>query len=163
MTRLLILGLDGATFDLVHPWVREGLLPTFAGLLTEGAWGPLRSVPNMNTAPAWTTFMTGKNPGKHGVFWFAEEGERPGEVRFVSAADRQATSLWRLLSDGGRKVAVVNVPLTYPAEPVNGFMVSGFDAPSTASPGFSRPVDLIHELERQCGRYILHADRKSVV
>ena len=88
MARLLVLGLDGATFDLMLPWAKDGTLPTFSKVLGEGVWGYLDSVPNMNTAPAWTTFMTGKNPGKHGVFWFAEQGEGgPAEVKFVTAAE----------------------------------------------------------------------------
>ncbi|CAN5583031.1 alkaline phosphatase family protein [soil metagenome] len=155
--RLVIVGMDGATFDLINPWVQQGRLPTFARLLEEGAYSPLESVPNMNTAPAWTTFMTGKNPGKHGIFWFAEEGDEAGTVRFVTAADRKAVSVWRLLSDQGRRVGVVNVPLTYPAEPVNGVMVAGFDAPSTSSRNFSFPADAIADLERRCGTYNVHA------
>lgn len=157
LEKILILGLDGATFDLIKPWVEAGYLPTFAKLLREGACAPLRSVPNMNTAPAWTTFMTGKNPGKHGVYWFAEEGDTTGTVRFVNAADRKAQSIWNLLSSGGRTVAAINVPLTFPAEQVNGLMLAGFDAPSTASEGFSYPPGLIEDVEKQCGRYILHA------
>ena len=158
MPRLLILGLDGATFDLMLPWVEDGTLPTFSRVLERGAWGYLDSVPNMNTAPAWTTFMTGKNPGKHGIFWFAEQGEAgPAEVKFMTAADRDAVSLWRFLSDAGRRVLVVNVPLTYPAEAVNGVMLAGFDAPSTKSRAFSSPEGLIDRLEAECGPYILHA------
>jgi predicted AlkP superfamily phosphohydrolase/phosphomutase len=157
VNRLLILGLDGATFDLIRPWAEQGRLPAFATMLDEGACGSLRSVPNMNTAPAWTTFMTGKNPGKHGVFWFAEQGGDAGRVRFVTAADRHGASLWRLLSDADHRVAIVNVPLTYPAEQVNGVLVAGFDAPSTRSPSFSQPAGLIDELERECGPYVLHA------
>jgi predicted AlkP superfamily phosphohydrolase/phosphomutase len=157
MKRLVVVGMDGATFDLILPWVEEGRLPAFAGLLEKGASGDLASVPNMNTAPAWTTFMTGKNPGKHGIFWFAEEGDAAGTVRFVTAADRKAVSIWRLLSDQGHRVGVMNVPLTYPAEPVNGVLVAGFDAPSTASRNFSHPEDAIAELERRCGTYNVHA------
>jgi predicted AlkP superfamily phosphohydrolase/phosphomutase len=158
MARLLVLGLDGATFDLMLPWAKDGTLPTFSKVLGEGVWGYLDSVPNMNTAPAWTTFMTGKNPGKHGVFWFAEQGEGgPAEVKFVTAADRDAVSIWRLLSDAGRRVVVVNGPLTYPAEQVNGVMLAGFDAPSVKSSSFSYPEGLIDRLEDECGPYILHA------
>lgn len=158
MNRLLILGLDGATFDLILPWVQEGKLPTFARLLDGGSWGPLASVPNMNTAPAWTTFMTGKNPGKHGIYWFAEQNEGDARsVRFMTAADRTAPSIWRLLSDAGHKLVVVNVPLTYPAEEVNGVLVAGFDAPSTASRGFTYPSEVIQEIESGCGPYVLHA------
>jgi predicted AlkP superfamily phosphohydrolase/phosphomutase len=155
--RLLILGLDGGTFDLLRPWAEEGRLPTFDRVLREGSWSYLRSVPNINTAPAWTTFMTGKNPGKHGIYWFTEEAEDAGKVRFVTAADRRATSLWRLLSDAGREVCVVNVPLTYPAEPVNGVLVAGFDAPSVSSPCFSYPESAIGELQRATGEYLLNA------
>ena len=157
MNRLVVLGLDGATFDLILPWAEQGHLPAFARLLKNGAYADLESVPNMNTAPAWTTFMTGKNPGKHGIFWFAEEGEEAGTVRFVTAADRKAVSIWRLLSDARRRVGVMNVPLTYPAEAVNGVMVAGFDAPSTSSSNFSYPPDAIAELERRCGTYNVHA------
>jgi predicted AlkP superfamily phosphohydrolase/phosphomutase len=157
MTRLLVLGLDGATFDLLLPWAEQGRLPTFARLLAGGTAAELRSVPNMNTAPAWTTFMTGKNPGKHGIFWFAEEGDKPGTVRFVNGADRRADTIWQLLSAAGRRVASVNVPLTFPAEKVNGVQLCGFDAPSTASTGFSHPPEAITELEAQGGIYVLHA------
>lgn len=157
LNKILILGLDGATFDLIKPWANEGRLPTFARLLNEGTCAALRSVPNMNTAPAWTTFMTGKNPGKHGVYWFAEEGESSGTIRFVNAADRKAQSLWSLLSTGGRQLVVINVPLTYPVEQIRGLMMAGFDAPSAASEGFSHPPELIEEVEKHTGRYLLHA------
>jgi predicted AlkP superfamily phosphohydrolase/phosphomutase len=157
VTRLIVLGLDGATFDLMLPWAEQGVLPTFAKLLEGGTAAELRSVPNMNTAPAWTTFMTGKNPGKHGIFWFAEEGDKPGTVRFVNGGDRRATTIWRLLSDAGKRVASVNVPLTFPAEHINGIQLCGFDAPSTASNGFSHPPTAITDLEREVGDYILHA------
>jgi predicted AlkP superfamily phosphohydrolase/phosphomutase len=157
MARLFILGLDGGTLDLILPWARNGRLPHFARLLEGGSWGPLKSVPNMNTAPAWSSFMTGVNPGKHGVFWFAEEGEDPGTVRFVNAADRRAPTLWRLLSDAGKRVGVVNVPLTFPVEQVNGVMIAGFDAPSTSSDGFSHPPGLLEEIQKRTGPYLMHA------
>jgi predicted AlkP superfamily phosphohydrolase/phosphomutase len=78
-------------------------------------------------------------------------------VKFVTAADRDAVSIWRLLSDAGRRLVVVNVPLTYPAEQVNGVMLAGFDAPSIKSSAFSQPAGLIDRLEDECGPYMLHA------
>ncbi|MFN2489110.1 MAG: alkaline phosphatase family protein [Actinomycetota bacterium] len=155
--RLLILGLDGGTFDLIRPWVEQGRMPTFARIMREGSWCNLKSVPNINTAPAWTSFMTGKNPGKHGIFWFAEEGDEVGEVRFVTAADRRSTTLWRLLSDGGHKLCVMNVPLTYPVEQIDGVMVAGFDAPSVASRNFTHPEGLMTEVQAATGAYRLNA------
>jgi predicted AlkP superfamily phosphohydrolase/phosphomutase len=152
--RTLIIGLDGATFDLVQPWAEAGLLPTFARLMKEGAWGNLRSTMPPITAPAWSSFITGKNPGKHGLIDFVFR--RPGsyDVSPVNASLRQGRSLWSLLSEGGKKVVVVNVPLTYPPEPVNGYLISGLLTPSERSE-FTYPPELADTL-RDAG-YRIHA------
>lgn len=68
--RVMVIGLDGATLDLVRPWAESGYLPTFARLMKEGASGQLRSTTPPVTGPAWSSFATGKNPGKHGFFDF---------------------------------------------------------------------------------------------
>ena len=68
MSRVFIVGWDGATFDLIKPWVAEGKLPHIAEVLENGAHGLLRSTLPPMTFPAWTSFMTGKNPAKHGIF-----------------------------------------------------------------------------------------------
>jgi len=143
--RTLIVGLDGGTFDLVQPWAEAGLLPTFGRLMKEGVWGHLRSTMPPITAPAWSSFITGKNPGKHGLIDFVFR--RPGsyDVSPVNASLRQGRSLWSLLSDGGKRVVVVNVPLTYPPEPVNGCLVSGLLTPSERS-NFTYPPELADTL-----------------
>ena len=70
MNRLLVIGLDGATLDLVRPWAAQGHLPHLAKLIAEGTHGPLESTLPPVTSPAWPSFVTGKNPGRHGVFDF---------------------------------------------------------------------------------------------
>ncbi len=138
--KLLIIGLDGATFDLLKPWATGGALPTFARWLRAGAHGRLRSLPN-DTAPAWAICATGLNPGKHGVFhefgWSADRRT----LRATQGADRHGQSFWRIASSAGRRVLVVNVPFSYPAEPVNGLMLAGVDTPREDAPGFSHPPD----------------------
>ena len=91
--RILIVGLDGATFDLIDPWVGAGELPHLAGLLKRGARGRLASTRPSATFPAWTTLMTGVNPGQHGVFDFAQR--RPGayEITFVNSTYRRWPSV----------------------------------------------------------------------
>ena len=74
--RLLVIGLDGVGFDLVAPWVEAGKLPGLGRLLDEGAQGPLLSTIPPLTGPAWTSFQTGVNPGKHGIFGWTKR--RPG-------------------------------------------------------------------------------------
>ncbi len=70
--RVFIIGLDSATWDLINPWIQQGLLPNLAKLVEGGASGRLQSAIPPLTPPAWTSFMTGKNPGKHGIFHFLE-------------------------------------------------------------------------------------------
>ena len=128
MGRVFIVGWDGATFDLIEPWVAEGKLPNIAEVLRNGAHGELRSTLPPMTFPAWSSFMTGKNPAKHGIYDFTRQ--RPGtyDLEFVNGGQRKAASFWKLLSDAGRKVISISVPCTYPPEKVDGVMLSGFDA-----------------------------------
>ncbi|MCB0232575.1 MAG: alkaline phosphatase family protein, partial [Anaerolineae bacterium] len=153
--RLLIIGLDGATFDLIRPWATAGKLPNIARLMRGGSSAPLRSVPNQNSAPAWSSFATGKNPGKHGIFYFDERIEGTYNKRYLNGGFRQGESWWSLASQAGKVVGVVNVPMSYPAEKVNGVMLAGLDAPGVDSPGFSHPPELIDELQQNVGDYII--------
>ena len=152
--RLLIVGLDAATFDLICPWIAEGKLPNLAALMKNGAWGRLASILPPITPPAWTSFMTGKNPGKHGIFHFL--GARPGtyKLSYLNAASRRAKTIWRMLSDAGYTVGTMNVPFTYPPEHLNGFQISGMDTPSEKSP-FIYPPELRSELVNLLGRFQL--------
>jgi predicted AlkP superfamily phosphohydrolase/phosphomutase len=140
---------------LIEAWAAQGHLPAFARLMEEGVFGPLASVPNMRSAAAWTSFMTGRNPGKHGIYEFYEYAADRQRVRFLKGGDRDGATVWGLLSAAGRKVGVINVPMTYPAERVNGFLIAGLDAPGRKSPGFVHPPELLAELEERFGEYIL--------
>jgi len=155
--KVLVVGLDGATFDLIKPWAADGSLPTFNRLLREGAHGTLRSTVPPMTSPAWTSFATGTNPGQHGLYdWIARE---PGSYRFspVTALDGRAPTIYTLLSQAGRRVCVLNVPMTYPPAPVNGVMVSGMPAPSTHNT-ITYPSSLYQEILQAVGDYILYPD-----
>ncbi len=152
--QLLVIGLDGATFDLVAPWAAAGELPALARLMAAGTWGRLRSTLPPATFPAWTSLVTGVNPGRHGVLDFVERVPGTFRVRFVNGSGRRTPALWTRLSAAGRRVAVLNVPATYPPEPVNGVMVSGFDSPvTTAVDGsFVFPRAFHAEMRRLVGR-----------
>jgi predicted AlkP superfamily phosphohydrolase/phosphomutase len=152
--RLLVIGLDGATFDVVSPWAAAGELPVLARLMAGGAWGPLRSTVPPATFPAWTSLVTGVNPGRHGVLDFVERIPGTFRVRFVNGSRRRTPALWTRLSAAGCRVAVLSVPATYPPEPVNGVMVSGFDSPVTAGVdgSFVYPRAFHAEMRRLVGR-----------
>ena len=154
MSRVLVIGLDGATFDLIDPWIKEGKLPTLADCLKEGTRSTLLSTPLSNSAQAWSSFITGKNPGKHGIYDFFETRQDSYGVQFLNASFRKGKSLWRLVSDVGKKVGVMNVPMTYPAEAVNGVFLSGLDSPGIDS-NFAHPRGLMEEINQHVGGYIL--------
>jgi predicted AlkP superfamily phosphohydrolase/phosphomutase len=143
---VLVLGLDGATFDLMLPWIEQGRLPCLGKLLQDGAWSRLRSTIPPITPCAWSSFMTGKNPGKHGLFDFWEPLPGEKQFRFTNASSRHAESLWSYLSRNGRRVGVMNVPMTYPPESVNGYLISGLDTPDDHS-RYIYPEEARQELE----------------
>ncbi len=156
--RVMVIGLDGATFDLMRPWLAEGKLPTIARLMREGASGEMTSVPNMNSGAAWATFATGLNPGKHGVYWLVEYKPNSYELQPTNALSRHGETIWARLSRRGKRVAVLNVPITWPAEPVNGVLVAGWDCPGVRSRGFTYPPEFAQELLRACdGEFIITA------
>lgn len=150
--KVLVLGIDGGEWSLIEPWAAEGRLPHLARLMARGTRGKLRSSFPPMTAAAWTSFATGKEPAKHGIFDFYELAPNSYRIRYTNARARRAPSLWRLLSDAGKTVCVVNVPMTYPPEEVNGCLIAGMDAPGTQS-RFTYPPDLYAELKKQVGDY----------
>jgi len=158
MNRLIIFGVDGGTLEIVRPLCERGQLPNFQRLLSNGVSGELASTFPPMTFPAFTTFMTGKNPGGHGVFDFFERAPDRYGVRFVNAESRRSRSIWRMLSDAGRRVAVIGFPVTYPPERINGIMISGFDAPgigATADRTCFWPREFYDELRSRVGDYII--------
>ena len=157
-TKTVVIGLDALTPRLVSKWVDEGRLPNIARFAAEGAWGTLNSVPNRNSAAAWSSMITGLNPGKHGIFWFTEEIPEDYTYRFINASHRHGKTMWRVLSDEGKRVIVINVPLTFPAEEVNGITVAGLDAPTIDHPRFTHPPGYRDELVRSAGgEYTIHS------
>ena len=149
----LIVGLDGATLDLVEPWVDEGVLPNLAALMRDGAWGRLTVPMPPVTFPSWTSFTTGVNPGRHGIFDFTRRESGSYRVRFVNSTFRKAPTIWSLLSQAGMRVCSLGIPGSYPPEPVNGYMLSGFDTPVTtrADASFAYPPSLADDVERMGG------------
>ncbi|MCI4626023.1 MAG: alkaline phosphatase family protein [Candidatus Magnetoovum sp. WYHC-5] len=148
-----VLGLDGATLDIIKPMVEAGKLPAFSMMMSTGVWGELESTVLPVTPPAWSSFMTGKNPGKHGVYGFFETMLDSYETSFVTSHSIKAKKIWDYF-DKDKKIALVDIPLTYPPQQVNGCMISGMPVPSKESI-FTFPPDLHTELIAQIGPYMI--------
>lgn len=143
--RLIVLGWDSATFDVIDPLIEKGRLPNLSSLLGRGWRAPLRSTWPAMTDCAWTCAFTGRNPGGHGIFgsWYRAPGEY--RCRYFSSRDRRAPALWEMTTEVGH--LVWNVPMSFPAAPVDGVMVAGYGAPPGAR--FCEPDWLQDELARR--------------
>jgi len=146
MTKALVIVLDGATLDLLEPWMAAGELPLLARLFRQGSGGVLLSTVPWATPTAFASFATGTNPGKHGVYDFGRLIGQ-GYTAFVptNRANVRGQTLWRILSDAGLTVGVVNMPMTYPAEKIDGFVIAGIPYPGK-SPHICYPPGLLDEL-----------------
>jgi predicted AlkP superfamily phosphohydrolase/phosphomutase len=117
----------------------------------------------MNSAPAWSTIATGVEPGRHGIFYFDERAPGSYGRRIINADRRAAVSLWRMCSEAGRRVIVVNVPISYPAETVNGILVAGLDAPSKDILGFAHPPDLARRYADLFKGYVVEPEAPTLM
>ncbi|MBZ0268549.1 alkaline phosphatase family protein [bacterium] len=127
--KVVIIGVDGADFAYYRRWIAKGLVPNFAKLVERGRIGILQSTYPPVTAPAWTSFMTGQQPGSHGIVGFAAPSTGEYARKVVNSGSYEAPTVWEVAGEQGSKCVVVNVPLTYPVRPVNGVLVSGMLTP----------------------------------
>ena len=148
--KVLIIGLDAATWDLINPLIEKGELPTLKKIIRNGTRGVLESTLIPVSPTAWASFATGCNPNKHGIFDFVHREEESYEAMPYNSTDRKCNTLWSILSKKGKKVGVLNVPGTYPVEKVNGFMVSGLPTLEELE-DFTYPRDLLVELKKELG------------
>ncbi|MBN1295720.1 alkaline phosphatase family protein [bacterium] len=145
-TGLTILGLDGATWDIIDPLIQRGELPGFKALKEQGSWGLLDTYVPTESVSIWTSIATGVSPTRHGIQSFTRR--IPGTDRYVPipGTDRQVPALWNIASDAERSVVVVKWFATWPAEKVNGAMLSPRLEPEDAEPR-TWPPDLFAEID----------------
>ena len=160
--RVFMLGLDGGTWDVLGPLMDEGLMPNLAQLVRDGASGDLESTIPPVTAPAWASIQTGVNPGKHGVFEFTEYDPDTQRMSLVNSHSIRSKTLWELVSEAGKRVVAINIPLTYPPRPVNGVMISGLMSPGVEnrlSPQMTYPPGAYDELMAAVPDYEILVDQ----
>lgn len=153
--KLLVIGLDGASFNVLDPLIEKSQLPNIGALISTGSRANLETTFPPITAVAWSSFMTGKNPGKHGIFEFVRRDHHSKRELAVNASFRHGRAIWDLLSDAGKRVVVHNFPCTYPPHEINGLMIADFMTPRGRR-DFTYPVSLLKEIEEEFGSYRLH-------
>ena len=149
----MVLGLDGASFNFIGPFCDLGVMPNLNRFRQRSCYGDLVSAYPPITPAAWVTFMTGKLPGQHQVLDFEQFRFEDNSLRYNTSADIHARTIWRIVSDAGRKVAAINVPMTYPPEEVNGILIAGHNVPNPDSP-YTYPEDFKAKLLEQIPDYL---------
>jgi len=142
----ILLGLDGATFRFILPLVKSGHLKTFAHLMENGMWGNLESTFPPYTPQAWSTIFTGVNPGRHGVFGFFHHDVNTNKYVYYNSRSIKTPKIWNILDKHGVRSMMLNVPMTYPPERVNGCMVAGMMTPDKSNL-YTYPPALMHWID----------------
>ncbi|GAB7081727.1 alkaline phosphatase family protein [Megalodesulfovibrio paquesii] len=153
--KILVIGWDGATFDMIRPLVAAGRMPTVARLLAEGMHAPLNSTTPAVTPVAWSSFMTGVNPGSHGIFDAFRYDAQAKTLRLVHAGLRTAPTLFKILDERGRPSGSLNIPMTWPPDRLaHGFVFTGMFTAGGAADKV-HPPELAADVARAIGNQTL--------
>jgi predicted AlkP superfamily phosphohydrolase/phosphomutase len=128
-TRAVVIGLDGAAWHLLDPLIDNGHMKNLAALRDRGAAGALTSTVPTYTPPAWTSAITGLNPGRHGVYGFHAGNAQSERQELMHSGRIKASTIWEMVNAQGARAGIFNLPLTYPPQELDGWMVSGMMTP----------------------------------
>jgi predicted AlkP superfamily phosphohydrolase/phosphomutase len=137
--RTVVFGLDGAHFELIEPWVEAGDLPNLKRAMEAGVTADLESVLPPVTSPNWKSYLTGKNPGQFGIYWWENVDTEKRDIFYPSQRKNRETEYWEVLAESDR-TGVMGVPTTYPPKQAGEFVLSG--APDGQNEGFAHPEPL---------------------
>ena len=144
--RVLVLGLDGVPYSLLLNLAQKGIMPATSKLIDSGHLQQMKaSLPEIS-AVSWTDFMTGTNPGTHGIFGFTDFKKDSYDLRFPNFHDLKKETFWDILGEQKKRCIIINQPSTYPARKIHGILISGFVAIELSKAVF--PPSLQAPLER---------------
>ena len=118
--RTFVLGLDGVPFSFLKQQFNSGYMPNLASIAKDNDIKRINSVYPTVSSVAWTSYATGRNPAEHGIFGFIDRTPDPFTLKIPTAQDKKDKTIWKAFSEKKKNVIVINVPLTYPPETING-------------------------------------------
>ena len=150
MSRVFVMGVDGGSYPLIKKFINEGYLPNFKKVIEKGKFCEFESTIPPHTAPGWVSIATGTNPGTHGIyqFWKTQGSKYVGD--FQGSYNWNATPIWKILNEYGLKTGMVNIPMTHPPMPVDGYIITW---PLTKTLNYSYPRELLSEIASEGGHY----------
>ena len=157
MNKVIVIGLDGATWDLLMPLAKEGFLPVLRKLIEGGSYGELESTIPPVTAPAWASFATGKNPGKTGIYDFLFPKNSLDDLAAITSKDIAGKTFYETLEENNKRTILINLPVSYPPRTGNPTITSIL----TQGNQFIFPADLKEKIpELQKYRLVPNFDLK---
>jgi predicted AlkP superfamily phosphohydrolase/phosphomutase len=148
--KLIVIGLDGASYRLIEQLCSEGIMPTFSKLLNEGLFYPLKSTTPPHTAPGWVSSLTGVNPGTHGIYQFWDTQSPSYVGRFMGSNDVGVPFVWEILNENRYSTGLINIPMTHPPKEVTGYILTW---PLSNTLRYCYPTGLIKEIATNQGHY----------
>jgi predicted AlkP superfamily phosphohydrolase/phosphomutase len=150
--KTFILSIDSGCWEYLDPLLEQGRMPNLSRLIERGTRGVLESTMPPVTPVAFSSFITGLNPGKHGIFDWSVQVDKEGRFQSANAVLRRGVPFWTYLNRWGVRVGLINIPVTYPPEPLDGFMIVGISVPES-SRNLTHPASILDEVEAKYGPY----------
>jgi predicted AlkP superfamily phosphohydrolase/phosphomutase len=145
--KILVIGLDGVSWNVLNPLIEMGLMPNLKKLKNEGVHGDLKSSNPPVTYPAWKCYSTGKDPSQLGVYWWMNVDIRNRKIKINNSSSFKGKDIWDYLGEIGKRTIVINMPCTYPAKKINGIMISGPPSPNIEESVY--PKELVSYLQEK--------------
>ncbi|MEM2759478.1 MAG: alkaline phosphatase family protein [Nitrososphaerales archaeon] len=150
--KVILFGIDGGTWTILDRYIKQGYMPNMGFLQEHGVKGILMSTFPRQTLPAWSSIFTGVNPGKHGLVGFPGHTELNGKISSITFRSAEIKSIWQILSERGMRSIVVNDPVSYVPEKINGIMVTGLL--TLFKSNYVYPPELVEEIKKLVGEYM---------
>jgi len=138
--RTVVIGLDGTPYSFIKKMIADGVCPHLAKLVSSGSLLEMKSTHPAISSVAWTSFSTGVNPAKHGIFGFMERSPNTYDIYFPNSKHVMSKTVWNILRDYNKRSVVINVPSTYPAQEMNGVLIAGFVAIDLARASYPNSI-----------------------
>ncbi len=152
MRKTIVIGIDGACWEYIKPLLEEDKLPNIKRMMDSGSYGILESVLPPISPVAWSSVITGTNAGKHGIFGW-KKPKRNESSEAVDSTMRKVAPFWKYLNEEGLRVGIFNIPLTYPPEDIDGYIVPGFEVPANCKDAVY-PQDLSAIVKKKYGDFL---------
>ena len=125
-SKVFVISIDGVPYSFLQQHIDNGCFPNFKRFLQFGDCKRMNSVQPTISSVAWSSYMTGKNPAKHNIFGFVDQKPGTHDIYIPTSVNMTSDTIWDIMSRSGKKVFVMNVPVTYPPRAVNGIMIGCF-------------------------------------